>query len=108
MTAAEDVLTQAKAAQAALPADATQAQKDAAQAAVDAAQAAVNKAGNQVATAQNVADAINKSGFTLTAQGANGSIVNPGETVDLVILMVTSILPNLQKTMMWCTTYHQM
>ncbi|USZ14589.1 hypothetical protein NKT77_01000 [Moraxella sp. FZLJ2107] len=42
-----------------------------------------DKAGNQVATAQNVADAINKSGFTLTAEGANGSVVNPGETVDM-------------------------
>ena len=38
---------------------------------------------NKVATAQNVADAINKSGFTLTAQGQNGSVVNPSETVDM-------------------------
>ena len=38
-----------------------------------------------LATAGDVANAINNSGFTLTAQGdaATGSVVNPGETVDL-------------------------
>ncbi|UYZ82060.1 YadA-like family protein [Moraxella bovis] len=34
-------------------------------------------------TGGQVANAINNSGFTLTAQGANGSLVNPGETVDM-------------------------
>ncbi|WFF39152.1 YadA-like family protein [Moraxella nasibovis] len=38
---------------------------------------------NAIATAGDVANAINNSGFTLTAQGANGSVVNPGETVDM-------------------------
>ncbi|MDH2273725.1 ESPR-type extended signal peptide-containing protein [Moraxella porci] len=38
---------------------------------------------NKFATVGNVADAINNSGFTLTAEGANGSVVNPGDTVDM-------------------------
>ncbi|AKG15063.2 YadA-like family protein [Moraxella bovoculi] len=38
---------------------------------------------NAIAAAGDVANAINNSGFTLTAQGANGSVVNPGETVDM-------------------------
>ncbi|MDY3330845.1 MAG: YadA-like family protein, partial [Pelistega sp.] len=38
---------------------------------------------NAMATAGDIANAINGSGFTLTAQGANGSLVNPGETVDM-------------------------
>ncbi|NOL51342.1 YadA family autotransporter adhesin [Pelistega suis] len=38
---------------------------------------------NATATAGDIANAINGSGFTVTAQGANGSLVNPGETVDM-------------------------
>ncbi|WP_421522868.1 YadA-like family protein [Neisseria yangbaofengii] len=36
-----------------------------------------------LATAGDVAEAINNSGFILTAQGANGSLVKPGSTVDM-------------------------
>ncbi|PJO10597.1 hypothetical protein CRG49_001655 [Neisseria sp. N95_16] len=36
-----------------------------------------------LATAGDVAEAINNSGFTLTAQGENGSLVKPGSTVDM-------------------------
>lgn len=38
---------------------------------------------NALTTVQNVVDAINASGFTLTAQGGNGSLVKPGSTVDM-------------------------
>ena len=38
---------------------------------------------NKLATAGDIANAINNSGFNLTAQGANGTLVNAGETVDL-------------------------
>ena len=65
--------------------------KKAAQDKVDAAQANINNAGNQIATAQGVADAINKSGFTL-ATSANGGekisgtpeMINPGKKVEMV------------------------
>ena len=36
-----------------------------------------------LATAGDIANAINNSGFTLTAQGSNGSLVKPGATVDM-------------------------
>ena len=36
-----------------------------------------------LATAGDIANAINDSGFTLTAQGSNGSLVKPGATVDM-------------------------
>ena len=36
-----------------------------------------------LATAGDIATAINNSGFTLTAQGENGSLVKPGSTVDM-------------------------
>ena len=61
--------------------------------ALEAAQDAVNKAGgNKVANAQNVADMINSSGFTLktsaTAGGKKESgddeIINPGKTVEMI------------------------
>ena len=61
--------------------------------ALEAAQDAVNKAGgNKVANAQNVADMINASGFTLktsaTADGkkesGNDEMINPGKTVEMV------------------------
>lgn len=34
-------------------------------------------------TAGSLANAISSTGFTLTASGNNGSVVNPGETVDM-------------------------
>ena len=37
----------------------------------------------KLVTAQSVADAINNSGWTLTANGADGGLVKPGATVDL-------------------------
>ena len=63
--------------------------------ALEAAQDAVNKAGgNKVANAQNVADMINSSGFTLkTSATADGKkddastgdeIINPGKTVEMI------------------------
>lgn len=36
-----------------------------------------------LATTGDIATAINNSGFTLTAQGGNGSLVKPGSTVDM-------------------------
>ena len=66
---------------------------EAAKKALEAAEDAVNKAGgNKVANAQNVADMINASGFTLktsaTADGKKESgddeIINPGKTVEMV------------------------
>ena len=63
--------------------------------ALEAAQDAVNKAGgNKVANAQNVADMINSSGFTLKADKtegdnltaadlANGEMINPGDTITM-------------------------
>ena len=85
-TALNDALTKAQEAQKALQPDATKAEKDAAQAAVDAAQAAVNNAGNQVATAQNVAEAINNSGWrtnsTTATGGAKDMLINPGKAVN--------------------------
>lgn len=70
---------------------------EAAQEALRAAEDAVNKAGgNKVANAQNVADMINSSGFTLktsevdggkkvtgTTKG-DGELINPGKTVEMV------------------------
>lgn len=38
---------------------------------------------NKLATAGDIANAINNSGFKLTAGGANPSLVTPGDTVDL-------------------------
>ena len=67
-----------------------------AQKALEAAQDAVNKAGgNKVANAQNVADMINSSGFTLktsevdggkkvTGTKDKGELINPGKTVEMV------------------------
>ncbi|VEJ09846.1 YadA-like family protein [Actinobacillus delphinicola] len=49
----------------------------------DAEKAADGAGLNKVATVQNVADAINKSGFTLQGDGANDSLVKPGSTVNL-------------------------
>ncbi|MDG6897979.1 hypothetical protein A6A19_08325 [Actinobacillus delphinicola] len=49
----------------------------------DAEKAADGAGLNKVATVQSVADAINKSGFTLQGDGANDSLVKPGSTVNL-------------------------
>ena len=64
--------------------------KKAAQDKVDAAQANIDNVGNPIATVQNIADAINKSGFTLTTSENGGKklsgddeIINPGKKVDL-------------------------
>ena len=81
-----DALKAAEDALAALPDTATEAEKKAAQDAVDAAQTAINNAGSQVATAQNVADAINASGWRTNSTTATGqateTLVNPGEQVN--------------------------
>ena len=76
-----------------LPADATPEAKKAAQDALKAAQAAAAPL-NKVATAQNVADMINASGFTLKTSKAEGGekdaastgdeVINPGKAVEMV------------------------
>ncbi|SUU34627.1 autotransporter adhesin [Actinobacillus seminis] len=38
---------------------------------------------NALVSAQDIASAINRSGFTLKAQGENGSTIHPGATVDM-------------------------
>ena len=94
--AAEDAL---KAAQAKLEElnnkpTATDEEKKAAQDAVNKAQSAVNNAPSLIATAENVADMINKSGFTLKADKtegdnltaadlSNGEMINPGDTITM-------------------------
>ena len=87
-------LKDAKDALAKLPKDADAATVKAAQDKVDAAQKAIDNSpnSNKVATAQNVADMINASGFTLktsaTADGKKESgddeIINPGKTVEMI------------------------
>ncbi|USZ15567.1 YadA-like family protein [Moraxella sp. FZFQ2102] len=81
-----EALEAAEEALAALPDTATEAEKKAAQDAVDAAQAAITNAGNAVATAQNVADMINASGWntnsTTATGGAKNTLVNPGDQVN--------------------------
>ena len=79
-----------------LPKDADPAKVQAAKDKVDAAQKAIDDSpnSNKVATAQNVADMINNSGFTLKAgktEGdnltaadlANGEMINPGDTITM-------------------------
>ena len=83
-----------KAAKDELAAAATPEQKEAAENKVKAAETALNKALDDkgVATAKNVADMINKSGFTLktsaTAEGNKESgddeVINPGKAVEMV------------------------
>ena len=94
--AAEDALTAAKAKLNELnnKPTATEEEKKAAQDAVNKAQSAVNNAPNLVATAQNVADMINKSGFNLKTSAAEGQkvngtkdegeLINPGATVEMI------------------------
>ena len=89
-------LKDAKDALAKLPKDADAATVKAAQDKVDAAQKAIDDSpnSNKVATAQNVADMINNSGFTLKADKtkgdnstaadlANGEMIHPGDTITM-------------------------
>ncbi|HHK5609377.1 TPA: hypothetical protein ACQUJI_001848, partial [Neisseria cinerea] len=89
-------LKDAKDALAKLPKDADPATVKAAQDKVDAAQKAIDDSpnSNKVATAQNVAEMINNSGFTLKAgktEGDNlteadlakGEMINPGDTITM-------------------------
>ncbi len=92
----QDALKTAKDELAALPNTATKAEKEAAEEKVKDAETALNKALDDkgVATAKNVADMINNSGFTLktsaTAEGkkdgtSTGSeVIKPGKTVEMV------------------------
>ncbi|HFC8822114.1 TPA: YadA-like family protein [Neisseria cinerea] len=92
--ALQTALKDAKDALAALPKEATPEQKEAAENKVKDAEAALNKAVDDkgVATAKNVADMINASGFTLktsaTADGKKESgddeVINPGKAVEMV------------------------
>ena len=94
--AAEDALKAAKAKLDELNNNptATEEERKAAQDAVNKAQNAFDNSGNLVATAQNVADMINNSGFTLKADKtegdnltaadlANGEMINPGDTITM-------------------------
>ena len=94
--AAEDALNAAKAKLDELnnKPTATDEEKKAAQDAVNKAQSAVNNAPSLIATAENVADMINKSGFTLKADKtegdnltaadlAKGEMINPGDTITM-------------------------
>lgn len=92
----QDALKTAKDELAALPNTATEAEKEAAENKVKAAETALNKALDDkgVATAKNVADMINNSGFTLkTSAAADGKkddkstgseVIKPGKTVEMV------------------------
>lgn len=92
----QDALKTAKDELAALPDTATKAEKEAAENKVKDAETALNKALDDkgVATAKNVADMINNSGFTLkTSATADGNkdtasvgseVINPGKTVEMV------------------------
>lgn len=92
----QDALKTAKDELAALPDTATEAEKEAAENKVKDAETALNKAldGKGVATAKNVADMINNSGFTLkTSAAADGKkddkstgseVIKPGKTVEMV------------------------
>ena len=94
--AAEDALKAAKAKLDKLnnKPTATEEEKKVAQDAVNKAQSAVNNAPSLIATAENVADMINKSGFTLKADKtegdnltaadlSNGEMINPGDTITM-------------------------
>ena len=92
--ALQKALKDAKDELAALPKEATPEQKEAAENKVKAAETALNNAVDNkgVATAKNVADMINASGFTLktsaTADGKKESgddeVINPGKAVEMV------------------------
>lgn len=92
----QDALKTAKDELAALPKDATDKQKKEAEKKVEDAETALNKALDDkgVATAKNVADMINNSGFTLKTSEAEGGkkdtsstgdeVINPGKAVEMV------------------------
>ncbi|EIG23603.1 ESPR-type extended signal peptide-containing protein, partial [Haemophilus paraphrohaemolyticus] len=90
----QEALKAAKDELAALPKEATPEQKEAAENKVKAAETALNNAVDNkgVATAKNVADMINASGFTLktsaTADGkkesGDGEVINPGKSVEMI------------------------
>ena len=90
----QEALKAAKDELAALPKEATPEQKEAAENKVKAAETALNNAVDNkgVATAKNVADMINASGFTLktsaTADGKKESgddeVINPGKSVEMI------------------------
>lgn len=92
----QDALKTAKDELAALPKDATDKQKKEAEKKVEDAETALNKALDDkgVATAKNVADMINNSGFTLKtsatdegkkdAASAGSEVIKPGKTVEMV------------------------
>ena len=90
----QKALKDAKDALAALPNTATEAEKEAAKNKVKAAETALNNAvdNKAVATAKNVADMINASGFTLKTSNVDGGekvsgddeVINPGKAVEMV------------------------
>ena len=90
----QKALKDAKDALAALPNTATEAEKEAAKNKVKAAETALNNAvdNKAVATAKNVADMINASGFTLKTSNVDGGekvsgddeVINPGKAVEMI------------------------
>ena len=94
--ALQKALKDAKDALAALPKDATPEQKEAAKNKVKDAETALNNAVDNkgVATAKNVADMINNSGFTLKTSNVEGGekdttstgdeVINPGKAVEMI------------------------
>ena len=85
------VLKDAKDAYNSLPPNAPEAVRKVAKQAVEDAKNNIANAENKVATAQDVADAINKSGFTLTTSANGGKkisgtpeMINPGKKVEMV------------------------
>ena len=87
----QDALKDAKDAYNSLPPNAPEAVRKAAEQAVADAENNIANAKNKVATAQDVADAINKSGFTLTTSANGGEkisgtpeMINPGKKVEMV------------------------
>ena len=87
----QDALKDAKDAYNSLPPNAPEAVRKAAEQAVADAENNIANAKNKVATAQDVADAINKSGFTLTTSANGGEkisgtpeVINPGKKVEMV------------------------
>ena len=92
--ALQKALKDAKDALAALPKEATPEQKKAAENKVKDAETALNKAVDNkgVATAKNVADMINNSGFTLKTSNVDGGekvsgddeVINPGKAVEMI------------------------
>ena len=87
----QKALKDAKEALNSLPTTAPEAVRKAAEQAVADAENNIANAKNKVATAQDVADAINKSGFTLTTSANGGEkisgtpeVINPGKKVEMV------------------------